>query len=628
MTTLEASPTPSSSTLEIASKPSVTLFDLESDGLLDAITKIHCICLTDPDNPLAEIEAYHDALHLLPKHGTLQEGLQKLESAEVLAGHNITEFDLPAIKKVRGTAPRKTVEDTAVWSRLCFSDRKEQDYKLSDRGAIPKSIIGKHSLKSWGIRLGLHKGEYTGDFQTLDQDMLDYCIQDVRVNVKLYHHLKDLLPSPETAAFEQWFAEFCYGLTEYGVPFDVGASRELLGRLLVRRAELDDLLHVAFPPRKEMYAVNKKTGKQVFMTDPTTGEKRDHKLIPFNPGSRPELAERLIEKYGWQPTKWTKSGDVEMVEATLLELGSQYPEAKLAAERYIVQARIGILQEGKGSYLNQLDEFNRIHGRVLHIGAVTHRCSHSKPNLGNPTSVRKPYGLEMRRLFVPVPGYEFAGVDASSLELAILGHYLGKWDDGVYAETVFSGDPHTLHRVAILDGSGIILTRDETKTAGYAWLYGAGDAKLGRIAKGGKSAGAKIRGALRSRITGLDPLLRLLEAKVSSPGSVFSLDGRRIGIRHAHAALNSLLQGGGAVVMRWFPYFLKRRCQELGIVWGRDYIPHLHVHDEIQGSLKLGLRDKFREACNMTFQDVTAHLRLRCKLKGEVKFGNNWAETH
>jgi DNA polymerase I-like protein with 3'-5' exonuclease and polymerase domains len=317
-----------------------------------------------------------------------------------------------------------------------------------------------------------------------------------------------------------------------------------------------------------------------------------------------------------------------MVEDILMDLAKVYPEAKLAAERFIIQARLGILQEGAGSYANLMGDDSRIHGKVIHIGTVTHRCAHRSPNLGNPTSVRKPYGLDMRRLFTAVPGYRMAGTDASGLELRMLAHYLAKWDGGVYASVVDGGDVHSLHRDAINAYTNFGVDRDQTKTIGYAWLYGAGDAKLGSIVGKGPGAGKKIREALRTRIQGMDPLLAGLEHKLSTTGSITSLDRRRVGIRHKHAVLNSLLQTAGAVVMRWFLYYLERNCENRRIGWWSKYIPHLYVHDEIQGSLKPGLESEFELAVTAAFGDTRAALNLRVPLKGEIKYGNNWAETH
>lgn len=597
------------------------------------LSKIHCLVLVDPNSD-DEPEVYHDEPRFQPRTGSLAEGVARLTQAERLAGHNIIGFDLPALQKVLGVTLPGAVDDTLVWSRLCYSDRKEQDFQLHRRGKIQPQFIGQHTLGSWGDRLGERKAEYKGGFAEFNQEMLDYCIQDVKTNRVLYRHLLDLLPDwrssdgKATADIESLFAQFCNELETNGVPLDHEAADRLLGILLTRRAELDDELHKVFPPTKQFYKVNSRTGKRKTVVDPETGEKRDYKLIPFNPGSRPQLANRLIEKYGWVPENFTKTGDPVMAEEVLLSIADIYPEAKIAAERFVVQARIGILEEGRGSYLHLCDADGNLRGRFIHIGTVTHRCAHRSPNLGNPTSINKPYGRDIRKLFVAMPGYVFAGGDAAGLELRMLGHYLARYDGGRYADIVDTGDPHTAHMRAINTVPGLEVDRTKTKTLGYGWLYGAGDEKLGRVVGRNAKVGRQIRNALRSKIEGMDPLLSALEMAVKKRGYLLSLDGRRVGIRKTHAALNTLLQSAGAVVMRWFPVYLRDELAKAGVRWGRDYIPHLHVHDELQGSLRPDLTDVFRVSFENAFARTRDALGLRVPLRCEVKFGSNWAETH
>jgi DNA polymerase-1 len=640
MVTLQSPTTPTSESPLIGSGTTTEhpktlkrlLFDLETDGLLPELTKIHCLVLVDPESD-DEPETYHNDVLLQPRHGTLRDGVSLLRSADVLSGHNVSGFDLPALLRCGDAIQAGAVEDTIVWSRLVFSDRKEQDFGLRKKHRIDPKYIGQHSLGSWGNRLGIAKGEYTGDFKEFTQEMLDYCIQDVKVNRALWRFLRPLLPqwvSPggiSTVQIESFFNQFCLDLETVGVQVDERAADILLGVLLRRRAELDDELHRTFPPVRVPYAVNARTGKQTYRVD-GEGTKVDHKLVPFNPGSRQQLADRLIAKYGWVPEDFTKTGDPVMAEEVLLGLSDIYPEAKVAGERYVVQSRIGMLEEGQGAYLRLCDKQGRLHGRTIHIGTVTHRCAHKQPNQGNITSVDKPYGLEMRRLFLPFPGMILAGGDASQIELRLLGHYLAPWDGGAYAQVVDSGDVHMLHCGAINAGTGLGLVRNASKGPTYAWLYGAQDERLGRIVGCDRKMGAKIRKALRTKIDGMAPLLKELEEIAAGRRYILSLDKRRVGLRKSHAALNTLLQSAGAVVMRWQPYFLKYRLEEAGIRWGTDYIPHLHVHDELQGSLRPQYMDAFRDAFTRAFEDTRAELGLRVPLRCEVKFGKNWAETH
>lgn len=591
------------------------------------VDKIHCLVIADAET--GGIEAYHHG-SFQPCSGSLQDGYRRLKSASHLAGHNILGYDLPCLEKVAGVRLGAVVEDTQVWGHLAFSDLTEADMR---EAKIPKHLYGRQSLEAWGHRVGEHKGGFGKDFSRLTQEMLDYCIQDVKTNLKLYWYLRDRLPEftskdgIHTVELEAWFADFCRRLGVVGVPYDTEAADTLCGRLLVRRAQIDQELMEAFPAVKVSYKLTP-TGKPRYVRDKETGELRDHKVIPFNPGSRQELAQRLIGKYDWAPKNWTTSGDVEMVEGVLMDLAQMYPEAKLAAEGFIVRARLGILQEGRGSYRKHLGPDGAIHGRILHIGAVTHRCAHRSPNLGNPTSVRKPYGLEMRGLFRALPGKEMVGVDASGLELRMLAHYLAKWDEGYYANVVVTGDVHTLHKDAVAAETGKDINRDQAKTIGYAYLYGAGDHRLGSVLGGGVQLGKKVRRAMRSRITGMENLLSTLEHRVKRTGSVLALDKRRVGIRKSHAALNSLLQSAGAVVMRWFLRGLQIECEKRGVRWWVDYVPHLFVHDEVQGSLDPNKKEQFQEAVSAAFDWCVTQLGLRVPLGGDVKYGRNWAETH
>ena len=589
------------------------------------------ICDADTDE---RVYAYHDNKEL-ERDGSIEDGLHYLEGAEVLIGHNVLCFDFPALQRNNNwTRPPGTdVVDTLVASRLCFSDLRQQDYSRWPKGHKDARYCGSHALGAWGRRLGNHKGEYTGDFKQLDQELLTYGIQDTALNRDLFKYLEPLLPEFEadgmtTLQLEQWFMLQCEDLQKRGVRFNVEKAHALVARLRPRKLELEDGLAAAFPPTKEKYAVNKKTGKQTMRRN-DAGEMVDHKLVPFKFNSRLQLARRLQAKYGWVPAKFTDDRETRpsMVEEVMLQLGELYPEAKLAAELYIVNARIGILEAGKGSYLNYVDDDGRIHGKTLHIGTVSHRCSHSSPNLGNPTSVKKPWGKEIRELFEPEPGMILVGGDGSGLEQRMLAHYLGAFDDGAYAETVESGDIHTQYQL-ILKGIKVNASRDDTKTIEYAELYGAGDDHLGKLCGGDGWLGKKVKTAFAKGIKGKEKLLALIDHFRRKEKGLKSLDGRWVPIRYKHAQLNSALQAAGAVVMKWQLYFLYLECEKRGIRWLVDYIPHLLVHDEVQGSLKPELLPLFEEAFAASFTRVEEIFSMRIPLRCDVKSGSNWYETH
>ena len=626
------------------------LYDLETNGFLDKATVIHCAMIQNLDDPSGEVFCYHDDPSISPRHGSVAEGIDRLEAASRLSGHNIIDYDDRVLQKLAPLYGRKWRErlssevfDTLVASRLVYSDRKERDYILERKRSktpkpFPKKYIGSHSLGAWGHRLGELKGEFN-EFDVFTQEMLDYGIQDVLTNRALYDLLVTRLPDfgyegVSTSDVEHHFALEMTRQETRGVRLDQRAGDELLGELNLRRLALDEEIQAAFPPLEVPYKVNSRTGKRAMRLCPIRGRKCDSKLVPFNPGSRSQLAARLTKRYGWVPKEiHKKTGNAVMQERILLDLATMYPEVGLVAEWLVVNSRISILQDSPNSYFRLCDDDGRLHGRTHHIGTVTHRVSHASPNLGNVTSIDKPYGKEIRRIFIADEGFEQVGFDASGIQLRGLGHYLAKWDDGAYGYSAAEGteeqgtDVHSLHKKAI--SHAIEVNRKTAKTCTYAFLFGAGDGKLGRICNGSSSLGKQIRAALENNITGLGPLVKSLNGTPLQRGWLTTPDKRRVGIRHKHATLNTLLMSFEAAVMKWMSYWLHTEMlPKVGILPGVDFRQTGMIHDEIQGSLKPGNREAFSEAVDLSFNKTRESLGIRVPLDGSAKFGLTWADTH
>jgi len=344
-----------------------------------------------------------------------------------------------------------------------------------------------------------------------------------------------------------------------------------------------------------------------------------------------QLARRLSDQYGWVPKELTAKGNPALHEAALMDVAKMYPVAAKVAEYHIIRARIGVLQDGDQAYFRLCDENDVLHGRTLHSGTVTGRCAHSRPNVGNVTSSRKPYGAEMRSIFIPFKGYIQAGFDADGLELRMLANRLAPYDGGAYAKAVHSGkkeegtDVHTMHAQAISEIFEV--NRNDGKQISYAFLYGGGNKMLGRLAGGGAKKGAAIRRSLIKKISGMELLQDELDAAFKR-GHVTSLLGQRIGIRHEHAVLNSQLQSDGAAVMKMVCVLLERFAEEAGIRIGSDYIPTGMIHDEVQGSLRPGLEDTFSDCVERSFNETQRLLEIQVPLVGSADFGTSWAQTH
>jgi len=235
--------------------------------------------------------------------------------------------------------------------------------------------------------------------------------------------------------------------------------------------------------------------------------------------------------------------------------------------------------------------------------------------MGQIPAVYSPYGRECRDVWTVPEGYKLVGMDASQLELRMLAHYMN--DEG-YTNEILNGDIHTANQLA----SGLE-TRDLAKTFIYAFLYGAGDAKIGSIVGGTAKDGKR----LKEKFLRNTPSLAELRERVgvaAGRGYVLGLDKRRVYVRSAHAALNTLLQSAGAIVMK------KALCllDEYAILWGIDYNFIGNIHDEIQTEVRAGKSDVFGRLATSCMQAAGLYYKLNCPLEGDYKVGNTWADTH
>jgi DNA polymerase I-like protein with 3'-5' exonuclease and polymerase domains len=294
------------------------------------------------------------------------------------------------------------------------------------------------------------------------------------------------------------------------------------------------------------------------------------------------------------------------------------PEARLLQEYLLLNKRIGQLATGKQAWL-KLEENGRLHGRVNHMGAVTSRCTHANPNLGQVPSVGAAYGKECRSLFVAPKGYSLLGADASGLELRCLAHYMARYDDGNYANVVLDGDVHTTNQEA----AGLP-TRSNAKTFIYGFLYGAGDEKIGKIIGKGAKEGKRIKKKFLSQLPALKKLKDAVSQAADDRGYIKGLDGRHTPIRHSHAALNSLLQGCGAILCKTWYVFIADAIKKAGL----DATIVAFVHDEVQLVVKEGQEDETGRLIQQCMRDVEHHYGFRCRLDSEYKYGRNWSDTH
>jgi DNA polymerase-1 len=521
-------------------------------------------------------------------------------------GHNIIDYDIPVLERILGTDFGScTVTDTLVLSRLADPSRE-----------------GGHSLENWGQLLGCPKGEHN-DWDNYSQEMVDYCVQDVLVNVKVYYALRSALSDfgSESISLEHQVQRIISTQIRNGWLLDQEGAFVLLAKLKERKFDLEEAVHNTFKPLptflKQIKPKFKKDGSLSIVGLKFLGEQWDTVIgefsridyPEFNLGSRQQIG-RYLQYFGWKPKQFTEKGQA-IVDEKVLSKVTNIPEASMIAEYLLVQKRIAQVQ----SWLDAVEDDGRVHGYVNSNGTVTGRMTHSSPNMAQVPSVSAEYGTECRSCWIAPQGYKVVGMDASGLELRMLAHYMNDED---YTNEILTGDIHTANQLA----SGVD-TRSQAKTFIYAFLYGAGDAKIGSIVGGTARDGKQLKEKFLSNT----PSLRILRERVSvasGRGYLYGLDGRRVYVRSEHAALNTLLQSAGAIVMKKALVLL----DEYAKLWKLNYNFIGNIHDEIQTEVRENEADVFGRLAVSCIEAAGKHYKLNCPLTGEYQVGENWSETH
>lgn len=581
--------------------------DCEANNLYPALTRLWTLQLGDASTD--EVTVYADQ----PGYPSIAEGIERLRAADHYVFHNGLAYDLWAINKFYpGAVERSKLIDTLVLARLLSPEERS------------------HSLRAWGERLAVAKGDYEGDFQRFDDELVHYAIQDIHTTRALYRHLMEQLDGwGESLALEHDVAWAMHLQERHGFGFDVPAAQALDATLRGELADLSAELQKSFPPIAHTSiarATNKKLGI-------VKGQPRV-KWETFEPGSRHHVGRRL-QALGWKPSAFGADGAPTVDEKTLADL--PWPEAQLLVKFFRRQKMLGQLADGKNGWL-KLVKNGRIYGRVNPNGACTGRMTHMSPNTaqvdGDP---------RMRSLWVPREGWKLVGVDAASLEACMLAHYLARYDGGAYAKIVTEGDEesgtdnHSRNR-DVLNKMGLAVNRKGSKNLLYAFIYGSGDFKLAsmvvdnlrsngkpvpKIPK--KELGLLVRKGLAKAVPGIDKLSAAVKTAVKERGYLVGLDGRHLLIRSDHSALNTLLQGAGAVVMKKaLAIFMHCHGPTMGDLWALC----ANVHDEVQMEVVPEHADLYGAEMVGAITAAGEYYNLRCPLSGSYKPGSNWSETH
>ena len=435
----------------------IAVWDLETDGLLSQLTRIHLLVIRDFERHVTHVFRRND------HEDTIEIGLRLLAEAEENVGHNIVGFDMPAIEKVYGSPYNVgRILDTLVMTRMCFANQKDRDFRLQEKGLLPGKFIGQHTLKAWGYRLNMHKGDYADVYEqkakdlgitdedeirkfvwgTWNQDMEDYAVQDVEVTTMLYQQVIDSKWADSARILEHRIHQWMAWQEENGIPFNVEAAEKLTAEL---QGEADKLHAEAVASFGHWYAPEKKHQVKMVWDDPDGVNKektyetpalefgedysraiwgtvtvpkkarnvttqmpgnpeKDIYLDPmkfsyspdapyckvvlkeFNPGSRPQIIDRLVQNHNWHPVDFTEKGNPEVSDSVLRKL-PHIPVAIGLAELFYYTKRLGQIATGPQAWLKKVQEDGNIHHYCNVGGTISGRAAHIGPNLGQVPAV-------------------------------------------------------------------------------------------------------------------------------------------------------------------------------------------------------------------------------------------------
>ena len=684
------------------------VFDIETDALLDGLTTCHCLAVRDCDTEKTEIFT----------GDRIKDGLKLLDSAETIFAHNGIGFDLVALDRLYKWKPKSKIRDTMVWSQFLFSDLKKNDAREYGEDDEYDIALGSHSLENWGKRLACPKSDYQGGWEAVNQEMLDYCKNDVLVTDMLRKHLQSQSRTNEAALdLEHHFAQIVSRMEQRGVYFDTTSAQKLFDNLQLELARLETEITSDIPPTitemktpQHYVVVWPDATTETFLTKGLADAERKRRgikpkdcsispgpmrqsVIPFNIGSRDQVRNLLFSRHAWVSPYLTESGEKLVGSMDAQELAKEYgklseevlrdcpfPIGQKLADYYLLQ-KISSFLKGKNEdsgWLN-LVKNGRIHHRCMSIGTATFRVATSRPNVGQtPHTVldkatKKPlfglagrYGADCRSLYRVTPGMMFVGGDLSSIEAVLMASFLWPYDRGKFAHQVLHGDIHSANMNAILKHSGFNISRSDVKTAYYAYLYSAGDQKLGHIlmstTKEGMTEfvarreayrrrpqsikhkvwsvaigkrrtatpdeaslidiGSQVRYALEAGIEGLGELNSKLQ-EAAKKGYLNVLD-RQVPIRSPRASLNTLLQSSAAMVAKKWVCLTDAYCLRDHIEWH----PLMFIPDELDAEMKPEFAEPYSVLCRQAMKDAGEYYKIRVEISGEIKCGGSWLETH
>lgn len=640
----------------------IVVCDIEANRLYDP-DKIWCIVCIDTDTGKEYSWNWEE-------HGPGYKDFKSFASGvSRWIGHNFLVYDAVVLRSILGIdIDDSNIVDTLVCSKLL-------DYRRE----------GGHSLEAWGNTFGIPKVEHL-DYSSYSSKLLRRCTIDTKINLKLYLKLKEYIWSnkwKDAVTLEHQMQVICNKLERNGFSFNVSEAQKLLAEIEAELSFLDKEFKTVFKPKTKLIreihptltsfgTLNKKDFRFVKdgnLTEYNGGPFSRFEWVEFNPNSTTQVVKVLYEA-GWKPTEKTQ-GHIELErefnrwkkgksaldikkfpgyskleeygkygykinENNLATLPDSAPQqAKLLARHKLLESRRSTLVE----WLSLVKEDGRIHGHFNHIGAWTHRMSHTAPNTANIPSRGKPYSHDFRKLWKADENRLLVGVDAEGIQLRILAHHVNEPE---FTKGIISQDPHQFNKELIGD---VCRDREVAKTFIYAWVLGASTQKVAQIFDCSLKEAKEAVEKFENSYTGLANFKKKQLPKDAKNGYFKAIDGRFIKIpfddegERKHKAMSGYLQSGEAIIM-------KRACVEWDAKLTAEGIPYWQVdlvHDEFQTETINNMDTAMYIASVQAeaIKNAGIYYNLNCPMAGSIlskrkdingnklpAIGSNWLETH
>jgi DNA polymerase-1 len=541
--------------------------------------------------------------------------------------HNGLKFDFPVSNRLCGTRiPLSRMIDSMILSMV-----------------YNPSLPGGHSLEAWALRVGLKKGDHK-EFRYFSDEMLAYCKDDVEILYTMFLRLTERMRNEKFTnkglEIEHKAWNIIRKQQNNGFNFNIDEARKLFSYLRGLEQDIRRSILEIWPPTLEVVGEY----KQAYKRDGThtlgyeAHAKRFPKLeigpdgcykaydwVEFNLGSPKQRVEKLLSA-GWIPDEFTPKGSPKVDEESLLRFAKESDNdgARLLAKWITINGRANMIGTWIDSYN---EETGKIHGTLWLANTLRYR--HSGPNTANIPAVRVgPQGpllgdegsftYEARNLWTTssLSSRTLVGVDAKGIQLRVLAHYLNNPE---FTKQLLEGDPHEYNRQ--LAGIG---TRADAKTFIYAFLLGAGDAKVGQIIRGTTKDGKATKERFINNFPGLGSLLDKLKKQRKRTGRIILCDGTPVLVGSDHMVLGYLLQGDESRIMKQAKILVDQEIvkRKLDVLWCGD------IHDEWQCDVLTGHVDEFISICEWAFKTAGEMFNYGIPIECDAKKGKTWAETH